>query len=148
MVFTKHANTIINNNNNNDNRDVHNDTLRILRFAVDEFISGDTATRANDFVDFVMERLFQYHPEPTVGGAPPSPLPEHLAKGAKTVFHCVDIDWFVRSLLLFCWLVCALFVVVLLVGFCPLFHQTTYLCESNATQSICMLKHTHVAAIR
>lgn len=67
-------------------RDVHNDTLRILRFAIDEFVNNETAAKANDFMDFIMDRLFQYHPaEPSIGAAPPSPLPEHLAKGAKKV---------------------------------------------------------------
>ena len=66
-------------------RAVHNDTLRILRFAIDEFIGGETTAKANEFVDIIMERLFQFAQEPTIGGAPPSPLPEHLAKGAKKV---------------------------------------------------------------
>lgn len=64
---------------------MHNDTLRILRFAIDEFIGGETTAKANEFMDVIMERLFQYKPEPTIGGAPPSPLPEHLAKGTKKV---------------------------------------------------------------
>ncbi len=75
-------------------RDVHNDTLRILRFAIDEFVNNDTAARANDFMDFVMDRLFQYNPaEPTIGAAPPSPLPEHLAKGAKKVWDGMAMGW-------------------------------------------------------